>query len=94
MIIVGKPPVDPDAARPKGTPHEKKFKPQIICDTAQAEAGKKQEEEESSPSLNREAYMGPQIIITEDPPTIQKIRKLFSEKGRKIFYLRAVCSIY
>lgn len=83
MIVVGKPPVDPTAARPKETPHEKRFKPQIIHKTAQS--GTDNEEVESSPSLHKEAYLGPQIIITEDPPTIQKIKNYFQRKAEKYF---------
>ncbi len=82
IIVVGKPPVDPDAKPPKKT-HEKKFKSQVIYNTSQPEPDKK--EEKSSPSLDKEAYLGPKIIITEDPPTIQKIKNYFHRKAEKYF---------
>jgi len=78
MIVVGKPPVDPDA------PPKKKFKSKVIYNTDPIEKTNK-EEEKSSASLDREAYIGPQIIITEDPPTIQKIKNYFQRKAEKYF---------
>ncbi len=77
LIIVGRPPVDPDA------PPEEKLKSQIIYNTAQSKDTKK--EENSSASLSRDAYLGPLIIITEDPPTIQKIKNYFQRKAEKYF---------
>lgn len=75
MIVVGKPPVDPKT--------KKKFNSKVIYNTDPIEDVPKVEQ--SSTSLNREAYIGPQIIITENPPTIQKIKNFFQRKAEKYF---------
>ena len=76
MIIVGKPPASPTA--------ERKFNTRIKYDITPKE-DETPAAEKSSTSLSREAYVGPQIIITEDPPTIQKVKNYFQRKAEKYF---------
>jgi hypothetical protein len=85
MIIVGKPPVDPDApAKPKT---EKKFKSKVVYNTEPVE---EKENDTKSNIPNREDYIRPRIIITEDPPTIQKIKNYFQRKAEK-YFIFAIC---
>lgn len=81
MLLVGKPPVAPETEKAREITSEKKFKRKYDLNKAE-DTGK---EEESSPSLSREDYLGPQIIITEDPPTIQKVKNYFQRKAEKYF---------
>lgn len=83
MIIVGKAPVDPDAPEKKSASKKsskKKFKSRVVYNTDPIV------EKEEIPKLsNKEDYTGPQIIITEDPPTIHKIKNYFQRKAEKYF---------
>ena len=90
MIVVGQAPIDPNAPLDdKALPKEqivsgskKKFKSKVVYNT---DPVKEQKEKKERKLPNREDYIGPQIVITEDPPTIHKIKHYFQKKAEKYF---------
>lgn len=69
MLIVGRPTVSREKTA-------NKFRFKTTHDTEPTEEGRLR---------TREDYIGPKIVITEDPPTIHKINNFFQRKAEKYF---------
>ena len=90
LVAVGRPPIDrhipPGERFIAKPPPEKVFKSKAVYDKAPIE-------EEISVSPGKDAYIGPQIIITEDLPTIHKIKNYFQQKAER-YFIFAVCVVF
>ncbi|MCK4983089.1 MAG: hypothetical protein KAS17_09210, partial [Victivallaceae bacterium] len=92
LVAVGRPPIDKNAPSKEQfiakAPPEKVFKSKVVYDKAPLE-----DEKEVIIAPGKDVYIGPQIIITEDLPTIHKIKNYFQKKAER-YFIFAVCVIF